>query len=303
MKKKHFLVILIPIIFMFFSACSDSTTDSGKTPLSPVTSLKAFSVNNTSVGLKWNKSVSEGITDFDRYEIKIKRADTTISTQYAAKGTDSLIISNLSNGVIYDFVVTAKVLSTSKNYTDSDPVQVRWSPAWRFTTEGTFPIQVYERTSSTGYASGLIFYVLSLGAPPQPKTVSLLSTDSSLIDVFIDSKGASNIAISSSHLYRPNRKITRFSTVEYNSETLNYPQLTPPDTTTYTRFEIPIDSVAVASSKIVYYKGSNGNYGRILIKRNPTNGTLIWGSSPEQYVRLEISYQSVPYNPYSKTTK
>ncbi len=301
MKSKLFLVILIAIIFMSFSACSDSSTDSGKSRLSPVTNLKAFSVNNTSVGLKWTKSVSENLADFDKYEIKIKQADTTVSTQFVAKGTDSLVISNLSNGVIYDFVVTAKVTSTSKNYIDSDPAQVRWSPAWRFTQEGTFPIQVYERTSSTGYASGLVFYYPSLGAPPQPKTVSLLSADSSLIDVFIDSKGASNIAISSSHLYRPNRKITRFSTVEYESETLNYPQFTPPDTTTYTKFEILIDSVAVTSSKIVYYKGNNGNYGRILIKRNPVNSTLIWGSSPEQYVRLEISYQSVPYNPYSKT--
>ncbi|RCK71800.1 MAG: hypothetical protein IGBAC_0757 [Ignavibacteriae bacterium] len=302
-KLKIISLMLLPLVLMFFSACSDSTTDSGKTRLSPVTNLKAFSVNNTSVGLKWTKSVSENIADFDKYEIKIKRADTTVSTQYVNKGIDSVIISNLSNGVIYDFIVTAKVTSNSQNYIDSDPVQVRWSPAWRFTTEGTFPIQVYERTSSTGYASGLILYYFSLNVAPGPKTVSLLSADSSLIDIFVDSKGASNIALSSSHLYRPNRKITRFSTVEYSSETLNYPQFAPPDSATYTRFEITIDSVQVASSKIVYYKGSNGNYGRILIKRNPTNGTLIWGTSPEQYVRLEISYQSVPYNPYSKTSR
>lgn len=302
MKNIVFL-LLVAGSFILFSACSDSTTDAGKTALNPVTNLKAFSVDNTSVGLKWTKSTSENITDFDKYEIKIKRGDSTISTQFVSKGTDSVIISNLINGIIYDFFVIAKATSTSKDYVDSEPAQVRWSPAWRFVSENTYPIQVYERTSSTGYASGLIFYYTSLAAPPQPKTVSLLSADSSLIDVFIDSKGASNIAISSSHLYRANRRITRFSTVEYNSETLNFPQVQPPDTTTYTRFEIPIDSVTVTSSKIVYYKGSNGNYGRILIKRNPLNNTLIWGSSPEQYVRLEISYQSVPYNPYSKTSK
>lgn len=300
LKKYVVLIITIPIAILL-SACSESTTDTGNTKLQPVTNLKAFSVNHTSIGLKWTKSTSESLSDFDKYEVKVILNNNVVATYSILKGTDSTVITNLTAGAIYVFDVIAKATSSSKNYIDSDPQQIRWSPAWRFETEDGIPIKVYERTSSTGYPSGLIFYYQSLSAPPAPKTVSLLSSDSSQIDVFVNTRDASNVSLSSSHLYRPNRRITRFSTIEDASETLNNPKTVPPDTATYTKYEIQIDSVAVSSSKIVYFKGNNGNYGRILIMRNPSNGTLIWGSSPEQYLQLKISYQSQPYNPYSKT--
>lgn len=300
--KLKILTFIVILGFVFiWSACQEDSTGPGKTKLQPATGLKAFSVNNTSVGLKWTKSTSENLTDFENYIIKVKTLDNnTFKTSTAAKGTDSTVIAGLSNGIIYRFEITSIAKAASKDYINSDSVTIRWSPAWRFDTEGQIPIQVYERTSSVGYASGLIFYYPQTG---QPKTVSLLSADSSHIDVFVDSKGASNVALSSSHLYRSNRRITRFSTVSYNSTTLNDPQVAPPDSLTYTAFEILVDSVAVASPRIYYYKGSSGNYGRILLERNPTNGTLIWGTSPEQYLKVKISYQSVAYNPYSKISR
>lgn len=303
MKNKLILLPLIfmAVIFILWPGCKDSTTEPGKVKLQPVSNLKAFSVSNTSVGLKWTVSTSDGLADLENYIIKVKTLDNaTFSTTTVQKSVDSIVITGLNNGVIYRFEVTSKAIATSKSYINSDSVTIKWSPAWRFDVEGTIPIQVYERTSSTGLASGLIFSYSTTGLP---KTVSLLSVDSSQIDVFVNSVGASNVALSSSHLYRANRRITRFSTVTYNSSTLNNPQIAPPDTATYTLFSIPVDSVAAASAKIVFFKGVNGNYGRILIERNSGNGTLIFGTSPDQYLRLKISYQSVAYNPYSKTSR
>lgn len=298
---KLLLFIFVVATTLLFTSCKDSTTEPAKVKLQPVTNLQAYSVNNTSVGLKWTKSTSENLADLENYIIKVKTLDnSTVGTTTVSKGTENTVLASLSNGVIYRFEITSKALATSNAYINSDSVTIRWSPAWRFETEGTIPIQVYERTSSTGLASGLIFYY---SATNLPKTVSLLSADSSQIDVFVNSVGASNVALSSSHLYRANRRITRFSTVSYNDTTLNNPQIAPPDTTTYTLFTIPIDSVAATTPKIIYYKGVNGNYGRILIQRNPANGTLIFGTSPDQYLRVRISYQSVAYNPYSKTKK
>ncbi|MDP2209361.1 MAG: fibronectin type III domain-containing protein [Bacteroidota bacterium] len=299
--SKLLQLVLMVVITLLWAGCQDSTTGPGKVKLQPVTNLKAFSVSNTSVGLKWTKSTNETLADLENYIIKVKTLDnSTVTTTTAAKSADSTVIAGLSNGIIYRFEITSKATSTSNDYINSDSVTIKWSPAWRFDTEGTYPIQVYERTSSTGFASGLIFSYSTTGLP---KTVSLLSADSSQIDVFVNSVGASNVALSSSHLYRSDRKITRFSTVWYNSTTLNNPQIAPPDTASYTLYEIPVDSVAAATSKIIYYKGVNGNYGRILIERNSGNGTLIFSDSPNQYLRVKISYQSVAYNPYSKTSK
>ncbi len=298
MIQKILSTVLVAALVFVWTACQDSTTEPTKTKLQPITSIKAYSVSNTSVGLKWTKSTDEAKADFLNYYLKTKNPDgTTAKEMTVAKGLDSAVVTGLTNGVIYTFEVISKVTTGSTSYLDGDPVTIKWSPAWRFELEGTIEIKVYETTSSVGYASGLIFYHPTSAGP---KTVSLVSADSSLIDVYVKTETGSNISLRSSHLYRSNRKITRFSNLYRNSETLNDPQIAPPDTATYINYEFPVDSVTVTSSRIYYFKGVNGNYGRILIMRNPSNGTLIWGTSPEQYLKLKLSYQSVAYNPYSK---
>lgn len=307
MKNNKIILILITVFIssLFIIGCSsekdpvspDPTPD--KTKVKPVTNPLAYSLNNTSVVVKWTKSADENLPDFDGYLVRILTTNNTLVRERTVnKSLDTLTVTDLTVGTIYNFEIIAKAQSNSTKYINSNAVTIQWSPAWRFDTEGTIPIKVYESSSSTGFASGLIFYNPST---QQPKTVSLLSADSSLIDVYLFTvSGTSNVELRSSHLYRANRKITRFSTVAYDVNTLNDPRNTPPDTTTYTKFEWRIDSVAVSTSKIIYFKGNNGNYGRILIERNPSNGTLIWGSSPEQYLQVRLSYQSVPYNRFSK---
>lgn len=270
-----------------------------KTKLKSITNPLAYSLNQTTVVVKWTKSVDENLSDFDGYLVRIKTTNNVlVRERTVSKGSDSLEATDLVTGTIYNFEIIAKAQSTSTKYTNSDSVAIQWSPAWRFNTEGTIPIRIYESSSSTGFASGLIFYNTTT---QQPKTVSLLSADSSLIDVYLFTvSGTSNVELRSSHLFRANRKITRFSTVAYDVNSLNDPRNTPPDTTSYTKFDWRIDSVAVNSSKVLYFKGNNGNYGRILIERNPANGTLIWGTSPEQYLQVRLSYQSVPFVRFSK---
>jgi outer membrane protein assembly factor BamB len=297
------LTFLIPLsIFIGCGEDKDPITpepEPQKTKIKPATNPLAYSLNNTTVVIKWTKSLDENLADFDGYLVRIlTTTGSLVRERTVNKSLDSLAATELTAGTIYNFQIVAKAQSNSTKYTNSDTISIQWSPAWRFDTEGTIPIRVYESSSSTGFASGLIFYNSST---QQPKTVSLLSADSSLIDVYLFTvPGTSNVELRSSHLYRSNRKITRFSTVSYDVNTLNDPRNAPPDTTTYTRFDWRIDSVAVTSSKVLYFKGQNGNYGRILIERNPSNGTLIWGTSPEQYIQVRLSYQSVPFNRFSK---
>ena len=284
--------------------------DSEKDPVSPdptpekikikgPTNLLAYSLNNTTVVIKWTKSADENLIDFDGYLVRIlTTSNSLVRERTVNKGLDSLAASELTAGTIYNFEVIGKAQSNSTRYINSDTNRIQWSPAWRFDTEGTIPIKIYESSSSTGFPSGLIFYNPST---QQPKTVSLLSADSSLIDVYVYTvPGTNNVELRSSHLFRSNRKITRFSIFSRDVNSLNDPMPSVPDTSTYTQFSWRIDSVAVSTSKVLYFKGNNGNYGRILIERNPGNGTLIWGTSPEQYLQVRLSYQSVPYNKFSK---
>lgn len=301
--KNIFLIGLITIfIFALYSCEKDpvSPPPIEKVKLKPVTNPLAYSLDSASVVIKWTKSADQNLLDLDAYLVRIlTTTNQLIREQNVNKNLDTVTLTGLTAGTIYNFQIISKAQSNSTKYINSDTVTIQWSPAWRFNTEGTIPIKIYESSSATGFASGLIFYN---PATKQPKTVSLLSADSSLIDVYLYTvPGTSNVELRSSHLYRPTRRITRFSTISYDVNTLNDPRNAPPDTATYNKFDWRIDSVAVPTSKVLYFKGHNGNYGRILIERNSGNGTLIWGSSPEQYITVRISYQTVPYNRFSKS--
>ncbi|MDP2209362.1 MAG: fibronectin type III domain-containing protein [Bacteroidota bacterium] len=271
--------------------------------LQPITDLMSFSVSNTSIGFKWTKSANETHTDFLNYVLKVAKPNKVVVQEITVpKGTDSVIVTGLENGVIYTSEITAFASPTSLVFTASDPVKIKWAPAWRFDQINTNPINVYETSSSPDSMSGLIIYD---PVSKQSKTEKLLGIDSVLIDFYIHTvpdtlDRTSRVALRSSHLFRKNRKFIRFSTVNENSETLENPQLAPPDTSTYSLFEFSVDSVATPTSKIHYFRAKPGNYGRLLIMRNPDNGTLLWGTSPAQYLRFKISYQSVIENIYSK---
>jgi hypothetical protein len=251
------------------------------------------------VGLAWTPTPDASLAEFQDYEITVRRGSTLEQTVTAAKNATGTQVNSLIEGNIYTFEVVARAAASS-NYTNSPMVSIEWSPAKRLENEQGLPapIKVYETSSSSSFASGLIFYRASMGAP---HTVSIVGADSSLIDVYVKTEAGNAVSLNSSSVFRPGRRITRFSTTVRNDSTLNNPQALPPDTSTFNNFSILIDSLASATSKIYYFKGNDGNYGRILVERNPANGTLIWGSSPEQYLSMRLSYQSVPFNPYAKS--
>lgn len=277
--------------------------EEGNNPTTPTisapTSPRAYSASASSVGLAWTLSSSESDASFSGYVIRAKNPSGAVAaTANAAKGISSTEVNGLADGVIYTFVIRS---TATGGVESSDSASVKWSPARRYENESGFPppIKVYETSSSSNFSSGLIFF-----ATAGPKTVSLLDpVDSSRIDVYVKTEANNAVSLNSSHVYRGNRRITRFHVLVRDDSTLNNPQTAPPDTTSYTNSSVFFDSVQVSTGKVVYFKGNDGNYGRILVERNATTGRIIWGTSPEQYLSLRISYQSVAFNPYAKPIK
>ena len=97
-------------------------------------------------------------------------------------------------------------------------------------------------------------------------------------------------------------RLTIFSSVSRSSADLNDAETTPPDTNTYLPFNtiIPIDTSTVSTSQIYYFKTKDGDFGRLLLKRNPSNGTLLWGAAPDRYLTFALSYQSIRFNRFAK---
>lgn len=276
--------------------------------LQPVIDLMSFSVSNTSIGLKWTKSANENHPDFLNYVIKVAKPNKAVVQEITvSKGTDSIIVTGLENGVIYTSEITAYASPTSLVFTASEPTKIKWAPAWRFEDFDSKPITLFETTNTVTLATDTTSGLISFDpANNKARPTKLLIADSALIDLYVftvpDTLDRKNrVSIRSSHMFRATRRTTRFSTISLNDETLNKPQIAPPDTGTYSLSAILIDSVASPSSKIFYFRTKLKTYGRLLVLRNPDNGTLIWGTSPRQYLVVKVSYQSVGENIYSKT--
>jgi len=301
--KNIFIVTTAMMAVVFsFTGCNSNSTGTDKTALAPVTNLKAFSVSDTSVGLTWTPSAKEGVSEFAEYTITAKKAngDITASTS-ASAGDTSYTVLSLTEGVIYTFEIVVTATDGAKEYKNSGAVSVKWSPSRRLNTEGgsSLPIKVYETSSVIG-GSGLILYRTAVSGP---LAVSIIGADSNDVDLYAKTEPNNSISFISFHLYHAGsgKHITRFSSVVRNAASLDDPQLMPPDTGTYSpaHSAITIDSLNISSSKIFYFKSNNGNYGRILVQAN--GNSLLWGTSPDQYLNLKISYQTAAYNPYSKT--
>lgn len=289
--RKFLLAIVVGVFILMNAGCDGGPT----TKLQPISNLRAYSKNLVEVGLTWTASPDTGLAD--EHHITITGGPVPLTVDVSIDSTNA-IIGNLTEGVIYTFSV---VVDAQTGYVESNPVTIKWSPARRITSDFTLPeIKVYE-TSSGSFPSGLVFFNASTNSS---KTVSVTNpgADSLSIDVYLRTETNNAVSIRSAHLFRSTWRITRFSNIFRDASSLDDPQIQPPDTTTYssTDTSVTVDSVTVTSSRIYYFKGNNGNYGRILVRQNPANNTLLWGSSPDQFLSLQISYQTFPYNPYSK---
>lgn len=294
---------LLAVCSFLLIGCDDDSTSADKTALGAVTNLQAYSANLTSVGLTWTPSSSENVSEFGEYAIEVKDpAGNLVASTAASIGDTNFLILNLTEGIIYNFEMTAAVVEGATNYKNSATVSVKWSPARRLNVDDIgVEIKVYETSSSSSFGSGLILYHPTTHTP---KVVSIGNpgADSAYIDLYLKTSTttAGSVILQSSSLFKSSWRLTRFSSVSRNVDDLDNAQLAPPDTGTYTLSSVQFDSTsAVPTSRIYYIKGDNGNYGRILVQRAP-NGTLVWGTTPEQYLNLRVSFQTVAYNPYSR---
>jgi hypothetical protein len=149
--------------------------------------------------------------------------------------------------------------------------------------------------------SGLIFFKGTAPVVTFVKNPSPLS-DTLLMDLYAKTESAS-ILLRSADQYteRVLPRSTRFSSVTRAGASLDDPATTPPDTSTYLpeNRSILLDNSAVTTSKILFFRAHDGNFGRLLVKRQ-ANGTLIGGTSPDRFLELEIAYQPTPYNMFSR---
>ena len=296
------LTLLIPMIIVLSGCPADETMMVvPPTDIAGVTYFGAFSASETSIGLVWTPSPDENSSEVlnPAYTIKVNNAGgTQIQTVTAVKGQTTTNITGLAEGTIYTFIVSMNVASTAVT---NDSSVVQWSPAKRRDNEGgtTAPIQVFE-TASTSFPSGLDLYSSTIDGP---QTLSLVGSSNVLIDLFVYTDMASqDLIIRSAHLSAviPTPRTTFFSTEVDNSDDLDFDRSAPPDASTYSTSAVTISgsTSGATTGKVIWGRTQENNYFRLLVMRN--NTSLVFGSSPDRFLTVRVSYQSVAGVPFAK---
>lgn len=302
---KKFLFSYFSIIFsvVVFSACEETTTTTETPLVSGPDSMKATSINETTVRLRWILSSDESKTYFKDYILYITPG--AFQPKVLSKGTNTIDVTGLTDGTIYTFELKARNTDDKESTTSAT---IKWSPAFRFTTNiNDEPIRIYETASLLG--SGLQLYEPTSG---KPKTLKVASGEFWNLGLYTKNDEVS--IYSANYIYNNNlynfptspSYITEISGVIFLTNTLdnvfdsqaldaknfntNFPiNLTDPD--------LKNGAVFIVRTKVAGQ--TDWNYAKVLVK--PGISGLLQGTADNRYVELVISYQKKAGVPYAKT--
>jgi len=299
---KHLLklnIVVLALTALVMVGCNTNTvTDPGPSvaPAAP-TALRARSISETKIGLKWDASTGSVIPTGYKIVVREKGA---ASSQTIDAGTNVVVeIGALTEGKIYEFSVYA-VNDTAKSAATS---VVEWAPARRAT--GTF--KLYSSNNTTNGSGLSIFGVTS------PAVLKISQGD--LWDICFDDKTAGDPRIGSpgqsqyvDNDYKfPNGKdakvvyvSTKFYSVNNIDEIYETAALMIPESNGENMMQInSLPSTVNSFGFVIGTKNADNsvNFAKIVVKR--VGGNLVQGTGADSFVECEVSYQTFKDVPYA----
>lgn len=293
------LLATVLITAFIFTSCTeeDNPVDPNTDVPNAPANISAVSKNSNTVEIKWTASTSESDAQFDGYTLSV----TPGVMQYSIPaGQTTYTVSALDEGTVYTFSLTAEF----SNGNSSNPAEIDWSPAGRYTETFGDPIRIYGAESSVG--SGLQLYD-NVEEGPMVRTVSGSNNWNFAFD---DRDGHLYFGTAGEGVIEYNWKngapanAGEIGSVVFNAATLDeaYESYSLTDGITYGYDYVDLNNYTDDAAVIVYGRvmnsGSNDyNYARILIKKG-ANGYL-QNDALGDYIEVEISYQKVAGVPYA----
>lgn len=309
-QLRKFPALLFTLVALVAVSCNtnDNPVDPGTKPGTP-TALMAQSRSETSVGLKWDASAG-GVTPTGyRVYFNIQGQVTKDSLSVLGASATEANVAGLLEGTVYDFSVAAVNGSVVGSATAALP----WAPARR--AGMVTPIKIYSFRSGNGSGLG----VFDVGAPTALTVDQGAKWDLAFDDkvwgihpdATISSPGQTDYVevVGGATVFKsPNgnqeAKIVFLGRVSgsvnslddiWETEHLNDAALSTPGEKTLPLVSTPGDGFGFVFASQDPVSGKF-NYGKALVLR--TNGNFIQGNSPDQYIQLQVSYQTgddVPY--------
>lgn len=302
------LFAVLALVAVSCNTNDDPVDPNGTAPNAP-TALKAQSRSETSVALSWDAPAG-GVTPTGyRVYFNISGQVTKDSLAIAGASTTTAVLTALTEGKVYDFSVAA----VNGTVVGSATAALPWAPARR--AGMTTPIRLYSSNSLT-FGSGLALF--DVAAPAVLKVAQGGQWDLAFDDAvftdhpdatisspgqtgYVEDDGTGKLVFSNGqeakvvYLGRVTGSVNSLDDI-WETQHLNDATLAANRETT-----LPLVSSGSDGFGFVFASKdqSNGkfNYGKAVVLR--TNGKFIQGSSPDQYIELQISYQTADDVPYA----
>ena len=271
------------------ASCRDPASGNDDlTAFQPVSDLRTWSANDSTVGLQWVHSPNVLSFDAKEYTIEVWDGRFLVETRSVPLSTTSALISPLTAGRLYRFDIYLRAVDEPKDFRSGLPVSVLWATASRFVYVGGTLTPIRIPAVSTARRIGLQLYDSSSGGP--------MLRDGSLneglqIDVFFD---AVLPAVRTGEEMGPPfpGTSTRFSTMApIIAATADEPLSFPPAVDSYTLTQIPCPRGSLGAGLILFGRSGSGHTFRLFL-RPDDNGALIHGADPDAYIEIEVSYQT-----------
>ena len=293
MKFKFGWLAALACVLVLATSCDQTVTpDDPKVAPNAPTNVMATSVNETTVGLKWLKSLT-GETPTG-YIITITEAGATTGTTLPVSGgsTEAVNVSGLTEGTIYTFSVQA-VNDTVKSAASPS---VMWAPAKRQT--GTF--KLYSSKSTTN-GSGLSLKngtVLKIADGAQWE----FCYDDKDGRPLVGSPGVSGYTLPSGEFLIVSMDTVASHYVRANSLDDVYGASALDFQAGFTENLVDLSSLADQTKGVVFtvrsrVNSTTVNFAKVLVKSNGTS--FVNGTGADSYIEVEVSYQTVVNVPYA----
>ncbi|MCX7880237.1 MAG: fibronectin type III domain-containing protein [Ignavibacteria bacterium] len=301
--KPYFFLIFLVALFALITSCEE-TTPVDETPLvAPPDSLRATSIDSSTVRLRWKLSSDESKTYFKDYVLYIEPG--AFAPKYISKGTNTFDVTGLSDGVIYTFTLKAR---NSDDEVSSGSVSLQWSPAFRFIKNiNDEPIRVYETASQFG--SGLQLYDQTNKKPRTLKVASgqfwnlglytKLNEQTIYTANYIHENNLYNFPTAPTYTTEISEDVFLTNTLNnvFDSQALNAKKFSKD-------IAIDLKDPDFRNGVVIIVRTrpagqTEWNYAKVLIKP-ASGGGLLHGNPDNRYIECEISYQRKPGVPFAK---